>query len=133
MIAWYDSRISTGKMVCVNNKIKVVKRNEYGFRDERCFNLRHYMHGMTVVSLEMSDEPYLRGKFFFSCLKRNSIFLLFAAQYGRYALFSPYLAIALYNPLVCCYFFKGHWASCMQFLCGDANLGAKSELCSISE
>ena len=60
-------------------------------------------------------------------------FLLFAAQYGRYALFSPYLAIALYNPLVCCYFFKGHGASCMQFLCGDANFGTKSELCSISE
>ena len=44
--------------VCVNNKIKVVKRNEYGFRDERCFNLRHYMHSVTVASLEMSDEPY---------------------------------------------------------------------------
>ena len=34
-----------------------MKCDEYGFINERCFNLRHYMHSMTVASLEMSDEP----------------------------------------------------------------------------
>ena len=43
----------------INNKIKVMKCDEYGFINERCFNLRYYMHSMTVASLEMSDEPKL--------------------------------------------------------------------------
>ena len=40
--AWYDSRISTGKVEGINNKIKVMKRNAYGFRDDRYFTLRLY-------------------------------------------------------------------------------------------
>lgn len=42
ILAWYDSRISTGKVEGINNKIKVMKRNAYGFRDERYFTLRLY-------------------------------------------------------------------------------------------
>ena len=42
ILAWYDCRISTGKVEGVNNKIKVMKRNAYGFRDERYFELRLY-------------------------------------------------------------------------------------------
>ena len=56
ILAWYDCHISTGKVEGINNKIKVMKRNAYGFRDERYFKLRGYMHCTTAVSLEMSDE-----------------------------------------------------------------------------
>ena len=42
ILAWYDSHISTGKVEGINNKIKVMKRNAYGFRDERYFTLRLY-------------------------------------------------------------------------------------------
>ena len=37
ILAWYDCHISTGKVEGINNKIKVMKRNAYGFRDERYF------------------------------------------------------------------------------------------------
>lgn len=40
ILAWYDSHISTGKVEGINNKIKVMKRNAYGFRDDRYFTLR---------------------------------------------------------------------------------------------
>ena len=42
ILAWYDCHISTGKVEGINNKIKVLKRAAYGFRDERCFELRLY-------------------------------------------------------------------------------------------
>ena len=42
ILAWYDCHISTGKVEGINNKIKVMKRNAYGFRDERYFKLRLY-------------------------------------------------------------------------------------------
>lgn len=42
ILAWYDCRISTGKVEGINNKIKVMKRNAYGFRDETYFTLRLY-------------------------------------------------------------------------------------------
>ena len=35
ILAWYDCHISTGKVEGINNKIKVLKRAAYGFRDER--------------------------------------------------------------------------------------------------
>ena len=38
----YDCDISTGKDEGTNNKIKVMKRTAYGFRDERYFKLRLY-------------------------------------------------------------------------------------------
>ena len=37
ILAWYDCHISTGKVEGINNKIKVLKRTAYGFRDERYF------------------------------------------------------------------------------------------------
>ena len=40
--AWYDCPISTGKVEGIINKIKVMKRVAYGFRDERYFQLRLY-------------------------------------------------------------------------------------------
>lgn len=42
ILAWYDCHISTGKIEGINNKIKVMKRTAYGFRDERYFELRLY-------------------------------------------------------------------------------------------
>ena len=42
ILAWYDCPISTGKAEGINNKIKVMKRVPYGFRDESCFQLRLY-------------------------------------------------------------------------------------------
>ena len=40
IFAWYDCQVSTGKVEGINNKIKVLKRTAYGFRDERYFELR---------------------------------------------------------------------------------------------
>lgn len=42
ILAWYDCHISTGKVEGINNKIKVMKRNAYGFRDDWYFTLRLY-------------------------------------------------------------------------------------------
>ena len=42
ILAWYDCHISTAKVEGINNKIKVMKRNAYGFRDEKYFILRLY-------------------------------------------------------------------------------------------
>ncbi len=42
ILAWYDCHISTAKVEGINNKIKVMKRTAYGFRDERYFILRLY-------------------------------------------------------------------------------------------
>ena len=42
ILAWYDCHLSIGKVEGINNKIKVMKRNAYGFRDERYFTLRLY-------------------------------------------------------------------------------------------
>ena len=33
ILEWYDCHISTGKVEGINNKIKVMKRTAYGFRD----------------------------------------------------------------------------------------------------
>lgn len=40
ILSWYDHRISNGKVEGINNKIKVLKRVAYGFRDEEYFKLR---------------------------------------------------------------------------------------------
>jgi transposase len=42
ILAWYDCRMSTGMVEGINNKIKVMKRNAYGFRDDKYFALRLY-------------------------------------------------------------------------------------------
>lgn len=40
ILAWYDGHLSTGKVEGINNKIKVLKRVAYGFRDDKYFTLR---------------------------------------------------------------------------------------------
>ena len=50
ILAWYDCHLSTGKVEGINNKIKVMKRNAYGFRDERYFTLRLYaLHNCRIT------------------------------------------------------------------------------------
>ena len=40
ILAWYDNAISTGPLEGVNNKIKTMKRQAYGFRDKKFFILK---------------------------------------------------------------------------------------------
>ena len=50
ILAWYDCPISTGKVEGINNKIKVMKRVAYGFRDERYCELRLYaLHDCSIT------------------------------------------------------------------------------------
>ena len=42
LLAWFAHRISTGPLEGLNNKIKVLKRQAYGFRDMDYFKLRLY-------------------------------------------------------------------------------------------
>ena len=54
ILAWYDCHISTGKVEGINNKIKVMKRAAYGFRNERYFEL--LLSGKTQNSIEILPE-----------------------------------------------------------------------------
>jgi transposase len=40
ILAWYDYPISTGQLEGINNKVKVMKRVAYGYRDDEFFGLR---------------------------------------------------------------------------------------------
>ena len=40
ILAWYDHPISTGPLEGTNNKIKTMKRQAYGFRDQEFFRLK---------------------------------------------------------------------------------------------
>ena len=40
ILNWYDNPISSGRMEGTNNKIKVLKRAAYGYRDREFFKLR---------------------------------------------------------------------------------------------
>lgn len=51
ILAYYDYRISSGKVEGVNNKIKTIKRQAYGFRDDDYFKLR---------ILSMHDDIYAK-------------------------------------------------------------------------
>ena len=42
ILAWYDNHLSTGKVEGINNKIEVLKRVAYGFRDDKYFTPRLY-------------------------------------------------------------------------------------------
>jgi transposase len=42
ILAWYDCPISTGPLEGTNNKIKTMKRQAYGFRDQEFFKLKIY-------------------------------------------------------------------------------------------
>ena len=42
ILTWYDHYITNGTIEGINNKIKVLKRQIYGFRNEEYFKLRLY-------------------------------------------------------------------------------------------
>lgn len=42
ILAWYEFPISTGPLEGTNNKIKTMKRQAYGFRDQEFFKLKVY-------------------------------------------------------------------------------------------
>jgi transposase len=42
LLSYFDHRIDNGKAEGINNKIKVLKRRAYGFRDQQYFKLRLY-------------------------------------------------------------------------------------------
>lgn len=50
IFSWYDYPISTGPLEGLNNKIKVMKRQAYGFRDTEFFKLKIYsLHEKTYA------------------------------------------------------------------------------------
>ena len=42
LLSYFNHKIDNGKAEGINNKIKVLKRQAYGFRDQECFKLRLY-------------------------------------------------------------------------------------------
>ncbi len=40
ILAWYDYQISTARLEGINNKIKTMKRQAYGYRDQKFFELK---------------------------------------------------------------------------------------------
>jgi transposase len=51
LLAYFRHRISTGPLEGLNNKVKVLKRQAYGFRDMEYFKLRLYFLHETPLSL----------------------------------------------------------------------------------
>jgi transposase len=52
LLAWYDFPISTGPLEAVNNKIKLVNRQAYGYRDHEFFKLKLFaMHNARYALL----------------------------------------------------------------------------------
>ena len=52
LLAWYDDSISTGPLEGVNNKLKLLQRQAFGYRDLQLFKLRilslHTIHKTLV-------------------------------------------------------------------------------------
>ena len=94
--AWYDCSISTGKVEGINNKIKVMRRVPYGFRDERSFRLGLYaLHDCRITPnvgwtffcvfatycsfcFQICIMPVLRGGFTRAYMRASGGFLFFA-------------------------------------------------------
>lgn len=53
LLAWYDHPISTGPLEGLNNKIKVLKRRAYGYRDLEYFKLK-------ILDIHQTRYPLLR-------------------------------------------------------------------------
>jgi transposase len=50
LLSYFRYRISTGPLEGLNNKIKVLKRQAYGFRDKLYFKLRlFFLHEQTLA------------------------------------------------------------------------------------
>jgi transposase len=51
ILAWYDYPISTGPLEATNNKIQLLKRKAYGYRDQEFFHLKIYALHLTRYEL----------------------------------------------------------------------------------
>ena len=51
ILNWFRHRISTGPLEGTNNKIKTMKRQAYGFRDQEFFKLKIYALHETKYAL----------------------------------------------------------------------------------
>ena len=51
VLAWYDYPISTGPLEATNNKIQLLKRQAYGYRDLEFFRLKIYSLHLTRYAL----------------------------------------------------------------------------------
>lgn len=50
LLNWYDHKISTSPLEAMNNKIGILQRNAYGYRDEEYFHLRiKHLHRSTYA------------------------------------------------------------------------------------
>ena len=50
ILAWYHGKLSTAKVEGINNKIKVMKRNAYEYRDDYYFTLRLFsLHDCSIT------------------------------------------------------------------------------------
>ena len=51
ILAWYDCQITTAPLEGTNNKIRVLQRNAYGYRDQEFFRLKLYALHETTYAL----------------------------------------------------------------------------------
>ena len=52
ILAWYDCHFSNAKVEGINNKIKVLKRQAYGFNDDKYLRLRLFaLHDKTITTI----------------------------------------------------------------------------------
>jgi len=60
ILAWYDGYLSTARLEGINNKIKVLKRVAYGYRDEEYFKLRLFaLHDNRITRKSRMNLYYL--------------------------------------------------------------------------
>ena len=55
ILAWYDYYISTGILEGINNTIKTIQRQAYGYRDQNSLNSKYYQ--CMATSTDLLDEP----------------------------------------------------------------------------
>ena len=61
ILAWYDMRITTAMVEGINNKIKVMKREAYGFTDARISSFVCWLC-TTLTSRHSCEDPYKHCK-----------------------------------------------------------------------
>ena len=61
ILAYYNFRISTGPLEGTNNKIKTMKREAYGYRDEEFFTLKIFAAHELIVRLGRMSAPEIIG------------------------------------------------------------------------
>ena len=60
ILAYYDYRISTGPLEGTNNKIKTMKRQAYGYRDNEFLKLKIMAIHLAKYALDMFEADFRR-------------------------------------------------------------------------